>query len=100
MEKRSSETRKIPGYKLLWHDLYRISPVLAWVGLFSVVGAVAAIIFGGCMAVVAAYEASGCLVAVAVAAFIGVVTLVGLFGMFYQLVVPIPWYEEDYESED
>lgn len=68
MEKRSSETKEIPGYKLLWRDVYRISPVLAWASLFAFVCGVAFTIFGCCIAVVAAYETRGCLFAVAVAA--------------------------------
>ena len=97
---RGHETMEIPVYKLLWRDMYRISPVLAWVWLFAFGLFVAFIVFASCMAVVAAYEESGCWAAVAVAAFIGVLTIVGLFGMLYQLVVPIPCIEDEKEIEE
>lgn len=91
MEKRSSETKKIPGYRVLWRDVYRISPVLAWSGLFAFVGVVTFTIFGCCIAVVAAYETRGCLFAVAVSAVLGLLTIGILFGMYKDISEPIPW---------
>ena len=97
---RRNETKKIPGYKALWRDVYRISPGLAWVGLFAFVGGVAFTIFGCCIAVVAAYETRGCLFAVAVAAVLGSLTIGILFGMYKDISAPIPWIEDENEIEE
>lgn len=100
MSRRSSKSEEIPGYKALWRDVYRISPVHAWVGLFAFVGGVAAIIHLCFMAVVTAFEYRGCVAAVKIGAILVLPTIGILFGMYKDLSEPIPWNEGEKESEE
>lgn len=59
IEKRSSEKKEIPVYKLFWRDMCDISPILAWVALVTFVFFASAVIAGIYSCIKKACDAEG-----------------------------------------